>query len=102
MDYSDSVLENVAKLQQQNIEQERRLKNLERNNKAIVDLTYVTKELAETVKQLAEIQEKHDKRIDELERAPGENLLKLKNTVVIGILSALSGGIVTLLIQNIL
>ena len=44
----------VAALKQQNLEQDRRLKNLERTNKAISELTFVTKDLVEAVQKLTQ------------------------------------------------
>ena len=91
----------IAALKQQNIEQDRRLKNLERTNKAISELTFVTKDLVEAVQKLTEVQQAHDDRLDKLERAPGEHLIKMKDTILVSILSALGGAVVTLIISMI-
>ena len=76
----------MARVEQHNIEQDRRLKNLEHSNEALMELTLVTRELADTVKRLAEIQEKHDNRIASLELEPGKKILKLKDSAITNIL----------------
>lgn len=92
----------VATLKQQNLEQDRRLKNLERTNKAISELTFVTKDLVEAVQKLTEVQQAHDERLARLERAPGDHLIKVKDTIVVGIISAACGAFVTWLVSTLL
>ena len=92
----------VAALKQQNLEQDRRLKNLERTNKAISELTFVTKELVEAVQKLTEVQQAHDARLERLERAPGEHLVKIKDTIVVAIISAACGALVTWVVSTLL
>lgn len=90
----------VAALKQQNLEQDRRLKNLERTNKAISELTFVTKDLVEAVQKLTEVQQAHDTRLDRLERAPGDHLIKIKDTIVVGLISAACGAFITWLVTT--
>ena len=67
-----------------------------------MQLTVVTKELANTVKQVVEIQKAHTERITYLESRPGRNLINLKNTIVTAIVSACCGGIATIFLQEII
>lgn len=101
MDNLEKLYAEIAKLEQQNTEQDRRLKNLEHNHEAICQLTYVTKDLLEAVKELTSSYEGHEKRIMQLEKAPGEKLLKIKDAVILAIASALGGGLITWIFQMI-
>ena len=92
----------LAKLEQQNLEQDRRLKNLEHTYKAISELTYVTKDLVEAVRKLTEIQQTHDNRLIALEHAQGDHLIKVKSTISLSLLSAACGAFTTWLITTLL
>lgn len=85
----------IAKLEQQNIDQDRRLKNLERTYNAISELTYVTKDLVEAVQKLTEVQKIHDDRLITLEHAQGDHLVKIKSTIALSLISALCGAFAT-------
>ena len=95
------VYRDVATLKQQNMEQDRRIKNLEHNHDAICQLTYVTKDLLEAVKELTASYENHDKRITQLEKAPGDNLLKIRDAFVLAVVSALGGGFIAWIINTV-
>ena len=101
MDGLERMYHDVAALEQQNKEQDRRIKNLEHNHDAICQLTYVTKDLLEAVKELTASCENHDKRISQLEKAPGDKLLKLKDAFVLAIVSALGGGFIAWIINTV-
>lgn len=92
----------LGQMQQQNIEQDRRLKNLERSTETLSELTFITKDLVEAVKNMTEIQKAHSNRLEALERAPGERLLSLKNTAALAAVSAITGGLATLGLQALL
>lgn len=96
----DDITATLAMVEQQNREQDRRLKKLESNHEAICQLTYVTKDLVEAVKELTKAYEGHEQRIISLERAPGDKLIKVKDLIVAGFASALGGGILTWIITN--
>ena len=91
----------VAKLQQQNKEQDRRLKNLEHSTETLSELTFVTRDLVEAVKNMTEVQRAHSERIELLERAPGDKLVSIKNTFVVAIVSAVAGSVVTAIVHTI-
>lgn len=98
----DNYEAKLAKLEQQNLEQDRRLKNLEHNHEAICQLTFVTQNLLEAVKELTSSYEGHEKRIMQLERAPGDKLLKVKDAFILAIASAVAGGLITWMINIVL
>lgn len=100
MDGLEKLYHDLATLEQQNREQDRRLKKLENNHEAICQLTYVTKDLLEAVKELTTSYEGHEKRLIQLERAPGDKLLKIKDAVVLAIASAIGGGLITWIINT--
>lgn len=91
----------VARLEQQNKEQDRRIKNLEHSTEALSELTFITRDLVDAVKNMTEVQKAHSERLELLERAPGDKLVSIKNTFVIAIVSAIAGGIATAFIQAI-
>lgn len=101
MDGLERMYHDVAALEQQNKEQDRRIKNLEHNHDAICQLTYVTKDLLEAVKELTASYENHDKRITQLEKAPGDSLLKIKDAFVLAVVSALGGGFIAWIINTV-
>lgn len=101
MDNLETLYSQVARLEQQNTEQDRRIKNLEHNHEAICQLTYVTKNLLEAVKELTSSYEGHEKRLIQLERAPGDKLLKIKDAVILAIASAIGGGVLTWIINTV-
>lgn len=91
----------VAKLQQQNKEQDRRLKNLEHSTETLSELTFITRDLVDAVKNMTEVQKAHSERLELLERAPGDKLVSIKNTFVVAIVSAIAGAIITAIVQAI-
>lgn len=99
MENLNDLYQRIAKLEQQNNEQDRRLKGLEKNHDAISQLTYVTKDLLEAVKELTSCYDAHEKRLVQLEHAPGTKLLKIKDAIVLALLAALCGGLVTWIIN---
>lgn len=100
MDGLERIYHDVAALEQQNKEQDRRLKNLEHNHDAICQLTYVTKDLLEAVKELTSSYEGHEKRLAQLEKAPGDKLLRIKDAIVLAMASAIGGGFIAWIINT--
>lgn len=101
MDGLESIYKGLAKLDQQNTEQDRRLKNLEHNHEAICQLTYVTQDLLEAVKELTNSYRGHEQRLLQLERAPGDKLLRIKDAVILAFASAIGGGLITWIINTV-
>ena len=101
MDGLESIYKGLAKLDQQNTEQDRRLKNLEHNHEAICQLTYVTQDLLEAVKELTNSYRGHEQRLLKLERAPGDKLLRIKDAVILALASAIGGGLITWIINTV-
>lgn len=71
--------------------QNKRLEILEEQTKQITDLVLSVRELAQSVKQLAEIQKVHGEKLDELESRDGEMWRKVSGYVIISIIGLVIG-----------
>lgn len=71
--------------------QNRRLEILEEQTKQITDLVLSVRELAYSVKQLAEIQKVHGEKLDELESRDGEMWRKVSGYVITSIIGLVIG-----------
>lgn len=82
-----------------------RLDELERATKALQEITSSVQELALNMKHMAEEQAKQGQKLDQLEKAPLDNLKAAKATAqstIVGIVvGALSTGLIQLIVANI-
>lgn len=71
--------------------QNKRLELLEEQTKQITDLVLSVRELAQSVKQLAEIQKTQGEKLDELENRDGEMWRKVSGYVITAIIGLVLG-----------
>ena len=71
--------------------QNKRLELLEEQTKQITDLVLSVQELAQSVKQLAEIQKTQGEKLDELENRDGEMWRKVSGYVITAIIGLVLG-----------
>lgn len=71
--------------------QNKRLEILEEQTKQITDLVLSVRELAQSVKQLAEIQKAQGEKLDELENRDGEMWRKVSGYVITAIIGLVLG-----------
>lgn len=71
--------------------QNKRLEILEEQTKQFTDLVLSVRELAQSVKQLAEIQEAQGEKLDELENRDGEMWRKVSSYVITAIIGLVLG-----------
>ena len=85
--------------------QNRRLDELERVTKTLQEITSSVQELALNMKHMAEEQEKQGQKLDQLEKAPLDNLKAAKATAqstIVGIIvGVLATGLIQLIVANI-
>lgn len=71
--------------------QNKRLENLEEQTKQFTDLVLSVRELAQSVKQLAEIQKAQGEKLDELENRDGEMWRRVSCYVITSIIGLVIG-----------
>lgn len=71
--------------------QNKRLEILEEQTKQIIDLVLSVQDLAQSVKQLAEIQKTQGEKLDELENRDGEMWRKVSGYVITAIIGLVLG-----------
>lgn len=71
--------------------QNERLEILEKQTKQFMDLVLSVRELAQSVKQLAEIQKVHGEKLDELESRDGETWRRVSGCVITSIIGLVVG-----------
>lgn len=71
--------------------QNKRLENLEEQTKQFTDLVLSVRELAQSVKQLAEIQKAQGEKLDELESRDGEMWRRVSVCVITSIIGLVVG-----------
>lgn len=71
--------------------QNERLENLEEQTKQFTDLVLSVRELAQSVKQLAEIQKAQGEKLDELESRDGEMWRRVSSYVITSIIGLVVG-----------
>lgn len=71
--------------------QNKRLEILEEQTKQFTDLVLSVRELAQSVKQLAEIQKAQGEKLDELESRDGEMWRRVSSYVIISVISLVIG-----------
>lgn len=71
--------------------QNKRLENLEEQTKQFTDLVLSVRELAQSVKQLAEIQKAQGEKLDELESRDGEMWRRVSGYVITSIIGLVIG-----------
>lgn len=71
--------------------QNKRLENLEEQTKQFTDLVLSVRELAQSVKQLAEIQKAQGEKLDELESRDGEMWRRVSGYVITSIVGLIVG-----------
>lgn len=80
---SREVYEEFAKrMEDENHRQNRRIENLEKDTKQVVEIASSVRELALSIKQMAENQDKQAKRLEKLEEKDGEMWRKVVGYVI--------------------
>lgn len=93
MDNTTSIEVQIVDLHHSVAEHDRRLGEVEKKQNTILDLTLSVKELSINMKNMLDEQKRQGKRLDELEKEPGETAKYLKRTVISAVASGLIGAI---------
>lgn len=101
----EATRESFERIHDEDKRQNRRLDELERVTKTLQEITSSVQELALNMKHMAEEQAKQGQKLDQLEKAPLDNLKAAKATAqstIVGIIvGALATGLIQLIAANI-
>lgn len=75
----------------ENRHQNQRIDNLEEHSRKITDIVISVRELAQSVKQMAETQERQGHRLEELEDRDGEVWRKVTGYIITAVIGAILG-----------
>lgn len=101
----EATREAFERIHDEDKRQNRRLDELERVTKTLQEITNSVQELALNMKHMAEEQAKQGQKLDQLEKAPLDNLkaaeATAQSTIVGIIVGALATGLIQLVVANI-